>query len=126
VSPAVTVTSADAVPSPDTFRVPLDGLTVTPEGAEAVHCTGWEPEVSDFTVKVVFDDSPGGRISDDGFSEPVAANVGPYDGGAFEAPVPHEVSAVLIVQSRDAPLASVEYGTYSLLLAFPFSFMDLT
>ena len=56
----------------------------------------------------------------------MAGNVGPYDGGAFSAPVPHEVSEELIVQSIRAPLASEENGTDSLLFALPLIFWDFT
>ncbi len=86
MSPAVTVTSAEALPPPGTFSVPLDGLTVTPGGAVAVQLTVWPAEPARRTSSpsaLVRPESPGCRISDDGLSEPVAANVGPYDGGAF-------------------------------------------
>src|SRR5437899_2661462 len=103
--------STEALPPAGTFRVPEDGVTVIPDGAVACHVTAWSDEPEDRTVSVLFPDSPGCMISDDGLAAPVAGNVGPYDGGAFSAPVPHEVSEELIVQSTVEPLARVENGT---------------
>jgi hypothetical protein len=121
----VTVTGTLAVPFAATENVPLDGVTLTPAVAFAVQVTVCAVEAEDWTDNVAEAVAPGLSTADDGETDAVSANTGPYDGGASAAAVPQVDGWVPRVKARVAPLAArLEYEVYSLSYAAPLSFSD--
>jgi hypothetical protein len=97
-----------AVPFAGTVKVPLVGVTETPEAGVAVQFTVCALPLMDCTDSVAVVVEPGCMIGEAGVTEPVAPKVGPYEGGASAAAVPHVVGVVLSEKSSVAPFVSEE------------------
>ena len=77
VAPPVTLTGTLAVPFAAIEKVPLDGLTVIPEGTVAVQSTVCELLLVDLADRVVEPVAPGWITRVDGPTEAVSAKTGP-------------------------------------------------